>query len=314
MSAKSWKRLIWAAFIAALVTCLAPGASHAGIYNSDSEVTYKEYWVPHSQFTGGFRRLVVDGVPQSVAEAGCPHTNPNGSWYLEPWPSRDVNKQICEKVIEFSIPDDFSGALRAEIYLDLWRNQVGQLAQFSFNRGVAGIPANSYRPKVGMDWSRTPWVGDIPLSHLKQGVNTMTIWTASGGYHIHDIALRIYFDDAHPLKKANGTTIVAPGGTLTSITAQNGTKTPGQGGDLKVNDNQLTLSATGTGSIKFVEFHGFYEGYDEDNNGVVRDRHNRGRNNWHPGGQRLRPPAAPLTTWARIPLPATATNTAYPGI
>jgi len=39
-----------------------------------------------------------------------------------------------------------------------------------------------------------------------------------------------------------------------------------------------------TGGAKYVEFHSYYYGFDEDADGQMRDWHNRGRNNWYPGG------------------------------
>ena len=41
-------------------------AAEAGIFNADAEVTYKEYWIDHKEFTGG---CTDEGLP----------TNPNGS-------------------------------------------------------------------------------------------------------------------------------------------------------------------------------------------------------------------------------------------
>lgn len=227
----------------------------AGIYSADTEVTYKEYWVPHSQFT-----------------AGCDaHGRPSGgSWYLEPWP--------CEKTVTINIPDDFSRALKVEVYLDLWRNHNRPSARFKVNGGP------THAPNVGSDWSRTPWIGEIPKGQLIQGDNTLLFWNAAGGYHIHDIAVRIYFDAEHPLFNAQGVPITAPTGALVSIEADNGTFTPNGGGNLLVNSDQVVLVANTTSNAKFVEFHGYYDGYDEDNNGLFLDWHNLGRNNWHPGG------------------------------
>ncbi len=48
------------------VTLLVPSSVRGGIFNSSQEVTYKEYWIDHSQFTGGCN---ADGSP----------TNPSGS-------------------------------------------------------------------------------------------------------------------------------------------------------------------------------------------------------------------------------------------
>jgi hypothetical protein len=72
-------------FVSAL---LHPSPAEAGIYDTDAGVTYKEYWVSHSEFTG---------------ECGSHEVPAGSSWYLEPWP--------CSKTLAFEIPDDFrSGA------------------------------------------------------------------------------------------------------------------------------------------------------------------------------------------------------------
>ena len=53
------------------VLLLQPTETKAGIFDASSEVTYKEYWVPHKQFT-----------------AGCgDKEKPGGSWYIEPYPN-----------------------------------------------------------------------------------------------------------------------------------------------------------------------------------------------------------------------------------
>jgi uncharacterized repeat protein (TIGR02543 family) len=240
---------------------LRPSPVEAGIYDTVAEVTYKEYWVSHSQFTGGCGSLEV---PEG------------GSWYLEPWP--------CTKTLAFEIPDDFSQASKVEIYLDLWRNHTGQSARFSLNEGPP------HAPDVGYDWSRTPYIAEIPKSELQQGTNTITLWHAAGGYHVHDISFRIHYDDGHPLLPGSGSDVTPPDGQLTSIVASNGTFLPATGGTLVVDDDQVTLNATASGGdVKFVEFHAYYDGYDEDNDGEFLDWHNLGRNNFHPGGTSPRP-------------------------
>jgi len=57
------------------------------------------------------------------------------------------------------------------------------------------------------------------------------------------------------------------------------------GGLLLVNNDELTLKAQVDAGAKYVEFHAYYDGYDDDNDGEFRDWHNIGRNNWFPGGQ-----------------------------
>lgn len=235
---------------------LRPSPVEAGIYDADAEVTYKEYWVSHSEFTGG---------------CGSHEVLAGGSWYLEPWP--------CAKTLAFEVADDFSQALKAEIYLDLWRNHDGHSARFSLNGGPA------HAPDVGYDWSRTPFIAEIPKSELQQGTNTITLRDAAGGYHVHDIGFRIYHDGGHPLLPGSGSDVTPPDGQLTSIVASNGTFSPASGGTLVVDDDQVTVNATASGGdVKFVEFHAYYYGYDEDNDGQFLDWHNLGRNNFHPGG------------------------------
>ena len=256
-------------FLGFLTLILYPSSTAlAGIYSANNEVTYIEYWIPHSQFTGGFQ---PDDNQPWRAKAGCPNRNSPGSFYLEPWPSRDVNNEPCVKTVEFQIPDSLDDALRAEVYLDLWRNQSVPQARFALNDGPLRAP------DLGDNWSRNGWVGEIPLAELEQGTNTMRVETASGGFHIHDIAIRVYFD---------GEVIGAPTGALTNIRAGGVDYDPAVGGVLDVRDNIVTLTADVTSDdVNFVEFHGYYEGYDEDNDGRYRDWHNRGRNNWYPGGQ-----------------------------
>lgn len=235
--------------------------AEAGIYNGSEEVTYKEYWMPHSQFTAG---CTPDGLPG----------DPNGSWYVEPG---ELNE--CPKAMQITIPDNFEGALRAELYLDLWRNYDPPGARFRINSSPT-----VYTPDAGSDWSRTPWVGEIPLSSLEQGTNTFTFWTEHGLYHIHDIAVRIYYDDTHPLIAGPGSDVTPPDGALLSIKDDTVTVPAGTGGLLRVNNDQLTFTAEVSGDVKYVEFHGYYDGYDDDNDGDFIDWHSVARNNWQVGG------------------------------
>ena len=234
-------------FVCALAF-LRPQPVEAGIYNADTEVTYKQYWIPHTEFTGG---------------CGSKNVPEGGAWYIEPSP--------CTKTLTFQIPDDFSLALKVEIYLDLWRNRTRQSARFSLNGGP------THAPDVGYEWSRTPYIGEIPKSELQQGTNTISLWSTAGAYHVHDIAFRIYYDNNNPLLPGPGSDVTPPTGQLTSIIASNGTFSPAAGGLLQVDNDQLTLNAAANGA-SYVEFHAFYYGYDEDNDGQFLDWHNLGRN------------------------------------
>ena len=234
--------------------------AEAGLYPANEEVTYKEYWMNHDEFTGG---CDDEGQPE----------NPGGSWYVEPGKLND-----CPKAMHINIPDNFASALKVELYLDLWRNYDTPSARFRINNNPT-----VYAPDAGSDWSRTPWIGEIPKTSLISGINTFTFWAEYGSFHMHDIAVRIYYDDAHPLFGAD---VNPPEGSLVSITSlDNGNEIAANtGGQLLVNNDQLTFKAEASDGADYVEFHAYYEGYDDDNDGQTRDWHSISRNNWWPGG------------------------------
>ncbi len=240
-----------------LVLLPPPTAGADGtVVAADGEVTYKEYWVPHSQFDGGC------GLHQS----GPP------SFYLEP-------EEECDKTITFDIPDNFSGADKAELYIDFWRTHEPSSPRFRVNDGPLRDPG------VANDWSRSPYVVEIPLAELRQGSNSITFAVTEGLYHVHDVAVRIYHDGTHPLLPGPGSDVTPPTGSLTSVVADNGTFDPSTGGALQVDGDQLTFTADAAGGdVAFVEFHAYYDGYDMDVDGETLDWQALNRNNWNPGG------------------------------
>ena len=266
---------------------MAPAITKAGIFNASNEVTYKEYWVHHNQFTGGCND---DGSP----------TSPSGSWYMEP---HTLDK--CPKTVTFTLPDDFTNAAKIEVYLDLWRNYSTQAATFNINNG-----ATIYRPPVGSDWSRTPYILEIDKSEFKVGLNSMTFW-GEKRYHVHDIAIRIYHNGNAPLLPGAGSDVEPPNGQLTSIEDDNGPVNPNAGGTLMVNNDQLKLTADISPDTAYVEFHAWYEGYDEDNDGIFRDWHNSGRNNWWPGGKEEVPTGGVINHIGTVKPKAGATTATY---
>ena len=245
------------------VLMIRPTPVAAGIYNASNQVTYKEYWIDHSEFTGGCNE---DGTP----------TNPNGTWYTEPW-----TMQKCPKTLNFTLPDDFSNAAKVEIYLDLWRAYKERGLQFRLNNSDT-----IHTSPVGYDWSRTPWILEVDKGELNAGANTITFW-ATRPTHIHDVGIRIYHTNDNPLLPGPGSDVEPPTGQLVSIEDDNGPVAPDAGGTLTVNSDTLKLTAEISPDAVFVEFHAWYEGYDEDNDGVFRDWHNLGRNNWFPGGKEV---------------------------
>lgn len=233
-------------------------AANAGIYSASEEVVYKEIWIDHDQFTGSMEWDAEEGT--------CTPTRPWGTWYAEP-----LGLWNCPITMVFDIDaDDLQNAVKAEIYIDLWRNRTPSSLRFTMNDGPV------HAPDVGDENSRTPYVADFPLSELEAGSNTLKMWKEYQQFHVHDIAIRFYYDPA---------TYPAPTGNLTQITADNGTRAAGSGGDLLIDSDQLTLSADVAPDAQYVEFHAYYHGYDEDNDGEFYDWHNLGRQNWHPGGR-----------------------------
>ncbi|MEM7131328.1 MAG: Ig-like domain-containing protein [Chloroflexota bacterium] len=220
-----------------------PMDAQAGIYDSNTEVTYTEYWVHHSEFIGK-----------------CSDPVSGNEFYIEPTSG-------CQITLDFSISEDLTLASKVEIYLDLWRNHDEKRAEFKLNNN------DWRRPNVGEDWSRTPYVAEVPISELNQGGNVITF--KGQGYHVHDIAFRVY----------GANSLSAPSGSLVTIKDDSNTKTFSGGGVLNVNNDQLELSATVGAGANLLEFHAFYDGYDEDNDGIFRDWHNISRNNWNPGGK-----------------------------
>lgn len=249
--------------------------AEAGIFNASEEVTYKEYWIPHKQFTGG---CTDDGLP----------LNPTGSFYSEP---NTLAK--CPKEMLLEVNDNISGALKAEIYVDLWRNYDAISARLRIN-GLGTI----YKPDRGYDWSRTPWVTQIPLDSFVQGTNKFLFWGEQGKYHIYDVALRVYYDDAHPIIPGGAVQdVTPPTGQLLTIDSLDTGVNPipaNTGGLLMVNEDRVILEAQVGPGAKYVEFHAFYNGYDDDKDGVWHDWHNVSRNNWWPGGQSPQPTGGTL--------------------
>ena len=239
-----------------------PMTTQAGVFDEDTGTTYKEYWINHDEFTG----------------ACGDDERPLGSFYVEP---SNFGVQSCIKILEFEIPDNFINAKKLEVFMDIWRGHDDPSVRFWFNGGP-----NVHQATVGSDWSRTPFVKEIPKSELQQGTNTIRVWKANRAYHIHDIAIRIYYDNANQLIPGNNSDVAAPTGELYEIVANNVTYTATVPGTLDIDNDKITLRARNLSpDAKFVEFFAFYDGYDEDNDGRTRDWHGRTRLQCHPGGR-----------------------------
>jgi len=238
----------------------------AGIYEEESATTYQEIWVNHTEFTGGCDDLYF----------------PNGSWFLEPG---KLSETDCRKILDFQLPSDLSRVTKIEAYFDIWLGRSPQNVQFKLNNHAArGAP-------VGLQFSRTPLVMELPKSEFRPGANTIQFWNQSGKYHIHDLAFRLHYAPQNPLP---GQT--PPNATLLSISDGVRTVDPSAGGVLNLDNDRITLTVGNVSSdAQFVEFHAYYDGYDEDNDGVTLEWHNRDHNNCHPGAIRNRCKLPPNT-------------------
>lgn len=244
----------WLLLLVAGLYLMRPLPIQAGIYHYNTDTIYKEIWIDHKEFTGGCADL----------------ERPNGTWYIE---AGNFNS-TCQKILDFQLPADFAKATKIEVYLDIWRGHTPPSVGFLFNNGPKHLAT------VGAEWSRTPLVQTIDSSEFLPGANTMKIWNENSAYHLHDIAFRLYYNADDPLA---GQT--PPTAELLSIQADNGAFAPGDGGVLNIDNDKITLTAGNvSANAKYIEFHAFYEGYDEDNDGLTHDWHNRSRNNCHPGG------------------------------
>lgn len=234
------------------VFLLQTETADAGIYNAGSEQVYAEYWVPHANNFSGL----------------CDNSGLSSNAFIQSF--IEPRQGECEKSLAFTMPG-LTGANSVEIYVDLWRNRDTPSAAFSIN-------GNNFRQtNVGSDWSRIPYLSTIPNSEFLSGANTITFKDTAGAYHVKDVAFRVF----------GPATANTPDGALTGIAADNGWHDPMAAltNTLEVNSDQLVLTATiTTENADYVEFHAYYDGYDEDNDGDYTDWHNKGRQNWFPGG------------------------------
>ncbi|MEM7330566.1 MAG: hypothetical protein AAF490_00650 [Chloroflexota bacterium] len=244
-----------AIFLATLL--FTPNPAEAGIYSENSETIYQENWIPHSEFRGH-----------------C--DEPGGKWFIEPWD--------CEMEMDFDLPN-VNTINKIEIYVDLWRNHDDQSARFSINDGA------TIKPNVGSDWSRSPYIHEFTgaaLNDFQTGTNTIKFWDEEGAYHVHDVAIRIY---------SNASNVATTMGSLHKIRVNGvdydpyNSGNPGlsTGSNLTVNNDQILVSANVNGTADYVEFHAYYDGYDEDNDGDFTDWHNLNNNNWNEGASNNAP-------------------------
>ncbi|MGQ9662806.1 MAG: hypothetical protein ACUVWX_10805 [Kiritimatiellia bacterium] len=167
-------------------------------------------------------------------------------------------------VLELEIPDDLSGAVRAEVMLDRWGGHLDTLTpRIRFNENdwldvpppkrneEQNLPENYY-------FQDNPVI-PVPLEHLKPGLNRIEGTCGHveedgwGQWGLYSLALRVYFDPAKT-EHCRGRII-----------------SPAQGESFEENPT-IVLEADAS-RLERAEIFAWYEGYDENGDGCFADWH-----------------------------------------
>lgn len=160
--------------------------------------------------------------------------------------------------------DDLQGAVRAEAVIDLWGGHAGTYGKaMRFNsHDWISIPELQTTPGDGQCYHSQPnIVVDIPLADLVQGTNWFegknagqTCYTFDWGqFGWNAIIIRVYYNSSKP----------HPTGSITS---------PAAGGTLGENPT-IYANASSSAGIRKIDFIAYYDGVDEDGDGVYQDWH-----------------------------------------
>jgi len=191
-------------------------------------------------------------------------TDPNAPYVGDP--NNSPSTFLPNPKLSFQIPTgQLSGAVRAEAILDYWGGHVGTIGQrLRFNsKPWIAVPSLATTPTAAECYTQqwNPAV-DVPLAHLREGTNVLE--GTSGGqtcfnfgwgqWGWYALTVRVYYDPnrvAHPTGA-----IVAPGT------------------DATFPDNPtVSVNASGGGGIERVQVLAWYDGPDEDGDGVYLDYH-----------------------------------------
>jgi hypothetical protein len=160
---------------------------------------------------------------------------------------------------------DLTHAIRAEAVLDVWGGHVRTInRQLRFNSNEWLDVPRPLLPGTAVVESfyytqHNPTIA-VPLAHLQSGTNTFegtcahSFTTGWGQWGLYAITLRIYYDP---------TKITAPTGQITS---------PNSGTTLTENPT-IAVAATAAAGIKQVDLIAWYDGYDENGDGITLDWH-----------------------------------------
>ncbi len=184
-------------------------------------------------------------------------TDPNATFSTIP-PSYLINEVLYINI------NDLSGAVRAEAVIDLWQGHAGTTGKKMRVNDHAwiDIPELTTTPGSGECWfSQFNVVVDVPLSDLVQGSNYFeginegqTCHNFGWGQHgWNGIIFRIYYNSSKP----------HPTGAITSHASGNSF------GEYPT----VEATASSGSGIQRVDFLAYYDGLDEDGDGVYKDWH-----------------------------------------
>jgi len=213
--------------------------AQTGSYN-----IYKEYYTIINLYNKDWR--VTDPLATANATSGN-----NPSLYLP------------NSVLKINILD-LDKAARAEAIIDLWGGHIGttnKKFKFNANNWISVPELQTVSPSPQCYVQQWNPVIDIPLSNLKTGINdfegtsgAQTCYSFNWGqWGWYGIIVRVYYDESKP----------HPTGQITSLT----------NGQTITDNPTITINASSSAGIKKVELLAYYDGYDEDGDGVYQDYH-----------------------------------------
>ena len=232
----------------------------------------------HMTLWADFQKAVYDGLdriantasvdvpsPRSVYREYSSHAKGNFDWRVTDPRARDRRawKFLPNPVRQIRI-DDLQDAVRAEVIVDRWGGHLrttGKAIRFNGNTWlrlpeITTTPTNRAEYYYSQDNPRV----EVPLDHLRAGVNTFdgTCSTRDnhgwGQWGLYGVKLRIYYGKANTSNGVKNARIVRPASGAT------------------IRDHPKIVIDAPTGTRR-VDVMAFYDGDDEDGDGVFRDWH-----------------------------------------
>ena len=203
--------------------------------------------------------------PGEVYREYATHNGGNRDWRVTDPEARAAGAKafLPNPVLQIAI-DDLEHAVRAEAVLDRWGGHLKTTdKRIRFNGGEwLSVPEIATAPPGRAEYyyaQDNPGI-DLPLSQLKQGVNTFEgTCGVRDGYNwgqwgLYSLIVRVYYD---PAAKEH------PGGRIIE---------PAPGATLGENPRIVVEPISGQGVAR-VDVLAWYDGYDEDGDGVFADWH-----------------------------------------